>query len=121
MAPKIIKPLSDKARYIVNRAMADLGKEGYAIWGFVFASQPGSERLLDDGRDFVILEVFNNAGEDSIPLVIAKTEAALEVLRREKPLGVEIGDEFKRVIDEVNQSRPQGQKLTFDPHDQKPN
>jgi hypothetical protein len=122
---KILEPLSDKARYIVNRAMADLAKEGYALWGFIFAQQEAAERLTADGRDFFSFEVFNNAGEDSIPAVIAKTESALLVLRSQQPLGVTIADEFQRVINEINKNRPKENQLLFEPHDmpkpQKPN
>lgn len=116
MARKILKPLSPEARSAVNAAMAILGREGHAIWGFVFASQPGQERISADGRDFIQFEVFNNAGEDSIPAVIAKTEAALVTLRTQRPLGVKIEDEFNRVLAEVNRNRPEGSKLTFEPH-----
>jgi hypothetical protein len=114
--PKILGPLSKEARDAVNKAMALLGREGYAIWGFVFAQQPASERLQVDGQDFVAFEVFNNAGEDSIPAVITKTEAALVTLRTQLPLGAKIEDEFTRVMNEVNRHRPEGSKLTFEPH-----
>lgn len=116
MARKPIQPLSERAREQVMRTMDLLGREGYAIWGFIFASQTGAERIVGDGKDFVAFEVFNNAGEDSIPAVIAKTEAALVTLRTQRPLGVKIEDDFARVLREVNKHRPEGSKLTFDPH-----
>jgi hypothetical protein len=116
MARKLLKPLSKEARDAVNAAMAILGREGHAIWGFVFAHQPAIERIQGDGQDFVQFEVFNNAGEDSIPAVIAKTEAALVTLRTQLPLGAKIEDEFTRVMNEVNKHRPEGKKLTFEPH-----
>lgn len=116
MAHKLLKPLSESARSAVNSAMAILGREGFAIWGFIFASQTGVERIAGDGKDFIVFEVFNNAGEDSIPAVITKTEAALVTLRTQLPLGAKIEDEFTRVLDEINKHRPEGSKLTFDPH-----
>lgn len=119
MAHRILKPLSETARSAVNAAMAVLGREGYAIWGFVFGEQPGVQRILADGKDFIVFEVFNNAGEDSIPAVITKTEAALITLRTQLPLGAKIEDEFNRVVSEINKHRPNGGKLTFDPHDTK--
>jgi hypothetical protein len=113
---KLLKPLSKEARDAVNAAMAILAREGHAIWGFVFASQPASERLQADAQDFVQFEVFNNAGEDSIPAVITKTEAALVTLRTQLPLGAKIEDEFTRVLGEVNRHRPEGDKITFETH-----
>ena len=68
--------------------------EGYAVWGFVFAQQEAAERIMADGKDFVVLDVFNNAqgvaGGNSIAEFIAKTRVALDVVSKMPPEGFDL-------------------------------
>lgn len=107
---KIIGALSPYARQLVDRAMNACAKEGYAVWGFVFAHQPAAERMLGDGKDFTCMEIVNNAGVDSLPMFIHKTEKALMVLRSQQPENFDIQAQFNRVVEETNAINPTPKK-----------
>jgi hypothetical protein len=94
---RILKPLSATTHQALQRAMNMAWAEGYAVWGFVFAQQEAAERIMADGKDFVALDVFNNAqgvaGGNSIAEFIAKTRVALDVVSKMPPEGFDLQHE----------------------------
>jgi hypothetical protein len=90
-AKRQLELLSNDARNKVERAMQACAKEGYAMWGFIFAERPATDRIESDGKDFVQLESFNNAEPiHSVPVFIVKTEQALGIMRSMIPAEYDI-------------------------------
>lgn len=78
----MLKPISNKARKNLEKAIAGILEEGHSCWGFIFAVDNSN---LDDPTPEIKLELFNNHDKDPLPLFILKTENAVTVIRQSMP------------------------------------
>lgn len=121
MAHKILQPLPESFMKRWNAMLMEAWELGHAIWGFDFAQQPASERLHADGQDYVCFEVFNNAqsagGGSALIEFIAKTTAALDIMRKSVPEGLDMEREKEMVLAPF-QNHPTPE-LKIDPEDLK--